>query len=76
MELSFTQSDLIRYIYKEVTISEKYAIEKALKTDFNLHEMYTESKAAYDELPRVKFNPSTTSLNEILKYSSQTPIQA
>ena len=76
METNFTNLDLIRYIYKEVTVSEKMAIEQALKTDFNLYEMYAESKAAYDELPKVKFNPSTASLNAILKYSSQSPVEA
>ena len=76
MEINFTQSDLIRYIYKEVTINEKLLIEQALKKDFSLYEMYTESKAAYDELPRVKFNPSTATLNAIMKYSSQSPVEA
>ena len=76
MEINFTQSDLIRYIYKEVTINEKLLIEQALKKDYTLYEMYTESKAAYDELPRVKFNPSTATLNAIMKYSSQTPVEA
>jgi len=76
MELSFTQSDLIRYIYKEVTINEKLQIEQALKSDFALYEMYAESKAAYDELPRVKFNPSTSVLQSIMKYSSQFPVEA
>ena len=76
MVLNFTQSDLIRYIYKEVTINEKFLIEQAHKKDFSLYEMYAESKAAYDELPRVKFNPSTATLNAIMKYSSQTPVEA
>ncbi len=76
MEINFTQSDLIRYIYKEVTINEKLLIEQALKKDYSLYEMYMESKAAYDELPRVKFNPSTATLNAIMKYSSQTPVEA
>ncbi len=76
MEINFTQSDLIRYIYKEVTINEKLLIEQALKKDFSLYELYSESKAAYDELPRVKFNPSTATLNAIMKYSSQTPVEA
>jgi len=76
MVTNFTQSDLIRYIYKEVTVSEKMQIEQAIKTDFSLYEMYSESKAAYDELPRVKFNPSTAVLQSIMKYSSQFPIEA
>jgi len=74
--IKLTQSDLIRYIYKEVTINEKLLIEQALKKDYTLYEMYAESKAAYDELPRVKFNPSTATLNAIMKYSSQTPVEA
>ena len=76
METNFTNLDLIRYIYKEVTVSEKMQIESALKKDFNLFEMYNECKAAYDELPKVKFNPSTASLKAILKYSSQSPVEA
>jgi len=76
MVTNFTKEDLIRYIYKEVTVSEKMQIEQAIKKDFSLYEAYAESKAAYDELPKVKFSPSTASLKTILKYSSQSPVEA
>ncbi len=75
MELSFTKNDLLRYVYKEITNSEKGAIEAALATDWNLNEQYEDILHAYKELPKATFSPSTQCISNILKYSAQSTVQ-
>lgn len=75
MELSFTKNDLLRYVYNDITKTEKGAIEAALATDWNLNEQYEEIYQAYKELPKAKFSPSTQCITNILRYSAQTTVQ-
>jgi hypothetical protein len=71
MKQSFTSNHLVRYLYKEVTVSERLGLEEALTRDFGLFEEYSELKAAYQALPKVTFSPSKQSLQRVLEYSSE-----
>ena len=75
MELGFTKNDLLRYVYKEITKTEKGAIEAALAIDWNLNEQYEEILQAYKELPKATFSPSTQCIKNILRYSAQSTVQ-
>ncbi|WP_425422425.1 hypothetical protein [Phaeodactylibacter xiamenensis] len=71
MKQSFTSNHLVRYLYNEVTVSERLGLEEALTRDFGLFEGYSELKAAYRALPKVTFSPSKQSLQRVLEYSSE-----
>jgi hypothetical protein len=75
MKQSFTPDHLIKYLYNEVTATERLGLEEALAQDYGLFEHYTELKAAYNQLPRVKFSPSPATLQNILGYSERSALE-
>lgn len=72
MEQSFTQNLLVKYIYNETTVAEKFYVEEALNDDFKLYEDYEALYEAYIGLPKVKFSPSPDTISNILSYSKQS----
>lgn len=76
MALKFTPQHLIKYIYKETSTAETIAIAEALQEDWELNETYEELLEGNQELPKAKFNPSTSVLNSILAYSQATAVEA
>ncbi len=76
MKQKFTPNHLVRYIYKETSVAESLAIEKALGEDWNLYEAYEELHKAYAQLPKVTFSPKPSSIRNILKYSAQSGVPA
>jgi hypothetical protein len=75
MKHSFTPSLLIRFIYDEVSTSERLAVMEALRTNAQLRKTYNELKAAHNNLPQAKFNAPTSALDNILKYSESTAVE-
>ncbi len=75
MKQIFTTNHLVRYLYNEVTVSERLGIEEALTRDFGLFEAYNELKAAYQMLPKVTFSPAPGTLKEILSYSEGQAVE-
>ncbi len=75
MKQNFTQHHLIRYLYEETTASEGYALREALALDPDLYEEYESLKQAYEQLPRVKFSPSSATLQNVLRYSRRQALQ-
>jgi hypothetical protein len=76
MEQKITKNDLIRYIYKETSISETLAINEALRSRPELHVKYQELLQGYQQLPKAKFNPSASAIQNILRYSQRTALEA
>lgn len=76
MSQTFTSNDLVRFIYKETTVKETLAIQNALAVDSSLFDNYVSLMDAYMELPKVTFAPTSNALENILKYSSNTLIEA
>ena len=72
MELSFTKNLLVKYIYNETTVAEKFYVEEALNEDFKLYEYYEALYEAYIGLPKAKFSPSPDTISNILSYSKQS----
>ncbi|GLR18996.1 hypothetical protein [Portibacter lacus] len=70
MMQTYTEQDLIRFIYKEVEICEYFEIDYAVQNDTQLKEEYQSIKESVDALPKVSFNPSANSLNSILSYAA------
>jgi len=75
MKQDFTQQHLLKYIYKETTATETLEIREALNSDWNLNEEYQEMLLAYRQLPKVTFNPSSSSIENILRYSQSNAVQ-
>jgi hypothetical protein len=51
------------------------AIRIALQEDWNLFEEYQELKKANVQLSKVTFNPSPSSIQNILRYSKETAVE-
>jgi len=75
MKQKFTLNHLIKYIYKETTVAETLEINKALLKDFQLFQEYQELLFAHRQLPKVKFDAKTSTLNSILNYSKQATLE-
>jgi hypothetical protein len=66
---TFTQNDLIRYLYHETTERETKEINKALICDAELQEQYNELTATKNRLDEARMVPSALVVNNILNYS-------
>jgi len=75
MKQKFTLNHLIKYIYKETTVAETLEINEALLKDFQLYQQYQELLFAQRQLPKVKFDAKTSTLNSILNYSKQATLE-
>ncbi len=69
MTITFTQDDVIRYIYKETTSAESVAIERALICNSALQEVHTEFLSTKHDLEKVLKGPSDHVVDRILGYS-------
>ena len=74
MKQNFTLN-LTRFIYKETSVAESVAIKNALQENWQLNESYQEMKAAFNQLPKVTFSPSPSSIQNILRYSKTTAVE-
>lgn len=64
---------LIKYIYHETSVLENERIEAALMDNWALNEQMNALEKAHRNLPKVKFAPENSTIQDILKYSSETP---
>jgi len=70
MEHNYTENKLIQFIYGEFDIFDRLEMEHSLENDLCLRENYDELYKTYKSLPKVKFSPLTSSINNILNYGS------
>ena len=73
---TFTQLDLIRFIYNEITTEQHREIELALLCDNDLMEEYKSLKSTADELTKVSYSPSNSTIEAILNYSKSSNLHA
>ncbi|MEE9438547.1 MAG: hypothetical protein V3V14_06065 [Saprospiraceae bacterium] len=69
MKQAYTDLNLINYIYGECDIFERLEIEDALHNDLCLKNNFDELFRAYKELPKVKFSPNRSTVDNIVKYN-------
>ena len=69
MTKTFTQNDLIRYIYHETTEKETKEINKALICDSELQEQYKELMATKVQLDHSRLQPKAATIQNILGYA-------
>ena len=66
---TFTENDLIRYVYGETSENEKNEIENAAICDPEVDEELRFLKAIYDDLNNLIISPSERVISNILKHS-------
>ena len=67
---SFKQTDLLPYIYGEVSIEQSNAIKNALETDWELQEQYQELMDAKKGLETISLTPRKKAVDFILDYAN------
>ena len=75
MKHSFTPNSLVRFIYNEVSTSERLPIMEALRADAELRQTYEDLKIAQGQLPKTKFNAPKSAINKILGHSKSTAVE-
>jgi len=68
---SFTQEDLIQYLYAETSHKKTIAITQALSTDWELKEAYEQLTSAQKGLEKVSLSPRKKALDFILHYANK-----
>ena len=66
---TFTQNDLMRYLYHETTEKEEQEISKALLSDTELRELYASMLALKKDLDKAQLEPSPATVLNILSYA-------
>lgn len=66
---TFTQDDVIRYVYEETTASERSEIKQAIICDSELQDLYKELVAIKKQLDDSMKTPSHKVTESILNYS-------
>ena len=69
MYKTFTQNDLIRFLYNEMTSEESILLRDALLNDSNLCAAYYELKSSLNLLDSEPLSPSNFSLAKIKSYA-------
>ncbi len=73
---TFTQLDLIRFIYNETTNEQHRNIELALLCDNELMEEYKSLKSTVNSLHKVSYTPSSSTIEKILNYSKSSNLSS
>ena len=66
---TFTQNDLMRYLYHETTEKEEQEISRALLSDTELRELYASMLALKKDLDKAQLEPSPATVLNILSYA-------
>ncbi len=76
MTKTFTQDELIRYIYRETSDQENNEIENALICDDVILEMYKKLKNTIKQLDKIEKSPSGQIIGKILDYSKSVNLNS
>lgn len=76
MTKTFTQDDLVLFIYDEVEPSERAEIENALLCDEELADKFRELKSLVERLDHVDKRPNKKIINEVLDYAKSLSLHA
>ncbi len=76
MTKTFTQDELIRYIYHETSDQENKEIENALICDDVILEMYKKLKNTIEQLDKIEQSPSGKVIDKILNYSKSVDLDS
>jgi hypothetical protein len=69
MDQTYTEESLIKYIYAETDIAERFEIENAIENNSQLNKAFLRLYYAYRSLPKVLFRPSERVVRNLLLFS-------
>ena len=69
MTKTFTQNDLIRFIYHETTEKEEQEISRVLTFDPELQLLYRDLMLTKKDLDKARLEPSAIAVENILQYA-------
>ncbi len=73
MEKTYTYDDaLVQFLYHEMPAADAVEMVTMIEDDPDLHAEFNSLLLAKTQLPKVQFNPSQATLNNILRYSART----
>jgi hypothetical protein len=75
MEQNFTQNQMVQQLYKELLADESAALKATIQVDPTLQKESDDFLIAYQYMPKVKFNPSNSVLERILRHSAATAVE-
>lgn len=76
MTKTFTENDLIRFLYNELTEDESEAIERAILTDQNLQDQINKLRKLQEDMDDIKVAPSKRTIRKILDFSRGYEVQS
>ncbi len=76
MEQTYTYDQLVQFLYHEMSAEEAVEMANYLDEDTETRAMFDSLLLAKTQLPKVRFQPSQASLNNILRYSTKTAFEA
>jgi len=68
MQQTFTQNDLLKYLYAETDVIQSFMIEQQMGYDYPLKEDYDNFKKSKDLLNGISLSPPQASVDFILAY--------
>ncbi len=71
----YTPEDLLQYLYKETSIQQSSAIEKALVDDWALREKYEVLRSSVDRLNSIIESPRVEVILQVLNYARETMVE-
>lgn len=75
MIATFTQNDVLRYLYGETSDLESKQIKDALVWDTQLSDFYMEARQQKSKIDNCLLEPSDKSINLIMEYAREENLQ-
>ena len=66
---TFTQDDVVKYVYDSIPVNEKLAFENAMICDSQLLDLFHELRSVKQQLDKIQKNPRKHVIKNILDYS-------
>ena len=76
MQESYIQNALMQFLYRELPADETIEVTELMAATPEIRRLFNRFFGAKAELPKALFNPSTATLNSVLRYSAKTAVQA
>ena len=72
---SFTQEDLVQYLYNETSPEKAAVLKAALETDWTLREKFDIISSAIGSLEKISLSPRKIAVDNILNYAEKSVSQ-
>ncbi len=73
---TFTENDLVRFLYNELSNKESEEIERAILTDNVLQEQISTLRKLHKDMDRLQVSPSGKTVQKILEFSKGYEVQS